>query len=306
LYSVSRQWAFKMRKDGIFPQLLIRNSLYRGSKIKIEIQPARLIENGVVTEYYPGANEELIEAALRKIATLQNHGYHDESGYGVCFSIHQLRKELKKRGHTRSYQEIVLSLRILARSSIEITAENNSYKVYDICNYFKRLSSVSRFQLDEDPDAKWYVEFHPLITKALRAMDYRQFNYELMMSHDTQLTRWLHKYLVAKFTYAARGQKFEIRFSTIKRDSGLLESFGSHRKAMQYVRKALAELADKGILEPKLLSIEGQENLIPFEEAKIFGERGQIEDVVYTLYPAGKFSSESKQANANLNRLKEK
>jgi hypothetical protein len=306
LYSVSRQWAFKMRKDGIFPQLLIRNSLYRGSRIKIEIQPARLIENGVVTEYYPGANEELIEAALRKIATLQNHGYHDESGYGVCFSIHQLRKELKKRGHTRSYQEIVLSLRILARSSIEITAENNSYKVYDTCNYFKRLSSVSRFQLDEDPDAKWYVEFHSLITKALRAMDYRQFNYELMMSHDTQLTRWLHKYLVAKFTYAARGQKFEIRFSTIKRDSGLLESFGSHRKAMQYVRKALAELADKGILEPKLLSIEGQENLIPFEEAKIFGERGQIEDVVYTLYPAGKFSSESKQANANLNRLKEK
>jgi len=75
---------------------------------------------------------------------------------------------------------------------------------------------------------------------------------------------------------------------------------------MQYVRKALTELAYKGILEPKLLSIDGQENLIPFEEAKILGKRGQTEDVIYTLYPAGKFSSESKQANANLNRLLEK
>ncbi len=308
LYSVSRQMAHKMRKEGTFPQLLIRNSQYKGSKITIEIQPARILENGVVTEYYPGGNEELIESALRKIATLQNHGYYDESNpsYGVTFSIFQLRKELKNRSHTRSYQEIVLSLRIMARSSIEINAENKKTKIYDVCNYFSRLSSVSRVDLEQDPHARWYVEFHPLITKALRAIDYRQFNYELMMSHDTQLTRWLHKYLVAKFTYAARGQKFEIRFSTIKRDSGLLESFGSHRKAMQYVRKALAELANKGILEPKLLRINDQENLIPFDEAKILGERGQIEDVVYTLYPAGKFSSESKQANANLNRLKEK
>jgi hypothetical protein len=308
LYSVSRQWAHKMRKEGNFPQLLIRDSLYKGSKIRIEIQPARILENGVVTEYYPGANEELIEAALRKIATIQNHGYYDESTprYGVNFSIYQLRKELKNRGHARSYQEIVLSLRILARSSIEITANNNKTKIYDVSNYFSRLSSVSRFDIEEDPHARWYVEFHPLITKALKAIDYRQFNYELMMSHDTQLTRWLHKYLIAKFTYAGRGQKFEIRYSTIKRDSGLLESFGNHRKAMQYVRKALTELADKGILEPKLLSIDGQENLIPFEEAKILGERGQTEDVIYTLYPAGKFSSESKQANANLNRLLEK
>lgn len=306
LYSVSRQWAHKMRKAGVFPQLLIRNSLYRGSKIKIEIQPARLIENGVVTEYYPGGNEELIEAALRKIATLQNHGYHDESGYGVRFSVHQLRNELKKRGHTRSYQEIIQSLRIMARSSIEITAENNKTKIFDICNYFKRLSSVSRFDLDEDPNAKWYVEFHPLITKALRAMDYRQFNYELMMSHDTQLTRWLHKYFVAKFTYAAIGQKFEIRFTTIKRDSGLLESFGSHRKAMQYVRNSLTELVNKGILEPKFLSINGTENLIPFEESKVLSERGRVEDVIYTIYPAGKFSSESKKANANANLVKKK
>jgi len=36
-------------------------------------------DKGGVTEYYPGLTEELIEDALRKIATLQQHGYFDQS-----------------------------------------------------------------------------------------------------------------------------------------------------------------------------------------------------------------------------------
>ncbi len=307
LYSVSRQWATKMQKEGRFPKLLIRHSVYQGGNVKVDIQPARLMEDDVVNEYYPGGSEELIEAALRKIATLQNHGYHHDDGYGVCFSIHQLRKELKSRGHTRSYQQVVQSLRILARSSIEIVLEKDGAKVFDSCNYFRHLSSVSKSDLSEDPNANWYVEFHPLITKALRAMDYRQFDYELMMQHDAQLTRWLHKYLVAKFTFAAIGQKFEIRFSTISRDSGLLESFDRPRKAMEYVRKSLTELVDKGVLEPKLLDAgTGKEKLIPFDESKILGQGGKIEDVVYTVYPSVRFSSESKKANMNLRLIREK
>ena len=306
LYSVSRQWATKMQKEGMFPKLLIRHSVYQGGNVKVDIQPARLMEDGVVNEYYPGGSEELIEAALRKIATLQNHGYHNDDGYGVCFSIYQLRKELKNRGHSRSYQQIVQSLRILSRSSIEIVLEKDGAKVFDSCNYIRRLSSVSKSELSEDPNAKWYVEFHPLITKALLAMDYRQFNYELMMSHDTQLTRWLHKYLVAKFTFAAIGQKFEIRFSTISRDSGLLDGFNRSRKAMEYVRNSLVELVGKGILDPKLVRVGEKEELIPFDESKILGQGGKIEDVVYTVYPSAKFSSESKKANANSKLIREK
>lgn len=307
-YSISRQAAQKMRKAGAFPPLLNIACQYLGRKIAIEIQPARLIDNGVVTEYYPGANEELIEDALRKIATLQNHGYYDESRprYGVSFTIYQLRKELKRRGHTRSYQEIVLSLRVLARSSIEISAEDKRTKIYDVCSYFSRLSSVSRAGLEEDPGAKWYVEFHPLITKAINSIDYRQYNYELMMSHSTQLARWLHKYLVAKFTNASIGKKFEMRFSTIKRDSGLLEFYERKRKAMEAVRNALSELVAKGILEPILKKEGVKENFISYEENKIIGLRGEVEDVVYTVFPSREFSSESKRANANVNRLKEK
>jgi hypothetical protein len=307
-YSMSRRAAQKMLKAGTFPKLLNIACQYLGRKIKIEIQPARLNDNGVVTEYYPGTSEELVEDALRKIATLQNHGYYDESRprHGVSFTIYQLRKELKKQGHTRSYQEVVLSLRILARSSIEISSEDKKNKIYDVCTYFSRLSTVSRAGLEEDPDAKWYVEFHPLITKAISAIDYRQFNYELMMSHKTQLARWLHKYLVAKFINASVGQKFEMRFSTIKRDSGLLEGYGRNRAGMEAVRNALNELANNGILQP-ILEKEGKdEKVTPFMENKIIGSKSEVEDIVYTVFPSAQFSSESKRANANVNRLKEK
>ncbi|MBS3951722.1 MAG: hypothetical protein KGZ88_02100 [Methylomicrobium sp.] len=293
LYSISRQSANKMRKEGTFPKLLHRSSMYQGREISIEIQPARIIEEGVVTEYYPGGNEELIEAALRKIATMQHHGYYDESvpSYGVTFSIYQLRKELKNRGHARSYPEIVLSLRIMARSSIEISTENNQTKIYDASNYFRRLSSVSRVDLGEDPDAKWYVEFHPLITKALRATDYRQFNYELMMSHETQLTRWLHKYLVIKFTYAQVGKTFIIRFTTVKRESSLLDNYGRKRDAIEAMTDALSELKANGLL-------------LTINHEKIVGPRQLIEDVIYTLTPTAKFSSEVRAANKRVNNRK--
>ena len=78
--------------------------------------PARVEDlDGVTREYYASANEELVEDALRKIATEQQSGYFDKRNYrsGVVFTLYALREELRRRGHARSYQEIVLALNIL-------------------------------------------------------------------------------------------------------------------------------------------------------------------------------------------------
>jgi hypothetical protein len=228
-YSVSRQAMDKMRKAGTFQQLLNIPFNYRGRELEAVIQPAWVPDkDGNPVGYYPSANEELIEDALRKIAAEQNHGYFDKPNYrsGVVFTLHLLREELKKRGHTRSYQQIVLSLKILARSSIEIsTRDGVNGEGFSINPYFSAVSAVSRKRLDDDPDAKWIVQFHPLVTQAIDALTYRQFNYAQMMSHRTQLARWLHKQLSLKFTFASLTTSFEIRYSTIKRDSALLANF---------------------------------------------------------------------------------
>ena len=78
-YSVSRQAMSKLRKSGCFLDLLKIDFHYRGTPLKAIIQPARILDQktGAAQDYYPSANEELIEDVLRKIAAEQNNGYYD-------------------------------------------------------------------------------------------------------------------------------------------------------------------------------------------------------------------------------------
>jgi hypothetical protein len=295
-YSVSRQAMDKMRKAGTFPQLLGITFHYRGRELKAVIQPAWIQDkDNDIKGYYPSANEELIEDALRKIAAVQDRGYFDKAGYrsGVVFTLYMLREELKKRGHTRSYQQIVLSLRILARSTIEISAtDGKDGEGFTINPYFSGLSAASRGKLSEDPQARWIVQFHPLVTQAIDVLKYRQFNYAQMMGHCTQLARWLHKQLSLKFTFASLMTSFEMRFSTIKRDSALLEGYQQQRQAIAALDSAFAELKASGVL-------------MVVTKAEVRGLRAKLEDVVYTLTASRGFIAQTKAANKRQNVIEE-
>ena len=288
-YSVSRQAMDKERKARGFLDLMEIDFQYRGTPLQAIIQPARVREkkDGATKDYYPSANEELIEDALRKIAAEQNHGYFDKHNYrsGVVFTLHMLREELKRRGHTRSYQQIVLSLNILARSTIEIrTVDGKGGEGFTVSSYFSGLSAVSKTKLSDDPQAKWIVQFHPLVTQAIDALTYRQFNYAQMMSHSSQLARWLHKQLSLKFTFANIMNSFEIRYSTIKRDSALLEGYRRSTAAVEALDSAFEELKAGGVL-------------MMYKKSLVTGLRGKIEDVVYTLTPSHDFVTQMKASN---------
>lgn len=292
-YSVSRQTMNKLRKSGGFLDLLNIDFHYKGTPLKAIVQPARILDEkkGTTQDYYPSANEELVEDALRKIATDQQSGFFDKPNYrsGVVFTLYMLREELKRRGHTRSFQQIVLSLNILARSSIEIRTPTGSKggEGFTVSAYFPGLAAVSKNRLAEDPNAKWVVHFHPLVTQAIDALTYRQFNYAQMMTYSMQLTRWLHKTLSIKYTQASLTTPFEMRYSTIKRDSAMLEGYkGRERDAINALDTALDELKAKK--DGVLLSVKKQE---------IRGQRGKLLDVVYTLTPSPHFVAQMKAAN---------
>jgi len=288
-YSVSRQAMEKMRKASAFPQLMNIPFHYRGRELKAIIQPAWIQDkDDNVIGYYPSANEELIEDALLKIAAEQDRGYFDKTNYrsGVVFTLYMLREELKKRGHARSYQQIVLSLNILARSTIEIRTmvDGKGGEGFAISAYISGLSAVSRGILADDPQAKWIVQFHPLVTQAIDALKYRQFNYAQMMSHCTQLARWLHKQLSLKFTFASLMTSFEMRFSTVKRDSALLDSYKQQRQAIAKLDAAFGELETSGVL-------------MTVKKYEIRGSRDKLEDVTYTLTASREFITQMKAAN---------
>lgn len=295
-YSISQQMMNKMRDDKGRLDLLEISFNFRQTSLKAIIQPALIQEekNGVIStvNYYPSSNEELIEEALRKIATIKRNGFHEPSQRsGVVFTLYELRNELKKRGHARSFGEIIKSLTILSCSIIEISAEDkqSSMAFGKRSAYFPQVSWVNRYDLLEDPSAKWYVQFHPLVTDSIDKLTYRQFNYEQLMQHNTQLARWLNKYLVNKYTMASKMKPFEMRYSTIKRESAMLNGYKVERQAIAACDFSMEELKKQKIAH------EIKKNIVR-------AARNEIIDVVYTITPTFDFVAEVKAANARQNK----
>jgi hypothetical protein len=290
-YVVSRQQQDKWRKAGTFPLLHEVYFHYRGRQLSATIQPAAVKDkDGVIRTYFPSANEELIEDVLRKFAADQNNGYFNPKirRSGVVFTLHMIRQELERRGHGRTYGEIIHSLEIMARSVIiTTTADGQPGDFASNSLYLNNLFRVTKGRLAEDPKAKWFADFHPFATRALDELTYRQFNYGRLMSHKSQLARWLNKVLCLKYLNASFLHPFEIRFSTIKRDSSLLLGYAAERLAVAAVDSALEELYK---CTPQLLGV-------PPEKKVLYGSRRKITDVVYTLFPSREFVAEVKAAS---------
>lgn len=296
-YSISRQAMTKARINGRFLEKHEASFQHRGRSYKAVIAPARVTDHdGQQRDYYPSANEELVEHALRKLATEQQGGYFDRPNYrsGVVFSLYELRNELKKRGHSRSYQQIVEALDILSGCIIDIIPQGGGEAVgLGRAAYLPSLVVVSRSRLASDPKAKWAVQFHPLVTGSIDRLTYRQFNYKLMMSHKTQLARWLHQQLVLKYTFASLSTSFEMRYSTVRRDSGLLEGYGRQRDGVEALAEAFTELREN-------TDDHGNRVLASFERKNVTGLRGKLEDVVFTLWPSAEFVRDAKAGSKRL------
>jgi len=113
------------------------------------------------------------------------------------------------------------------------------------------------------------------------------------MGHCTQLARWLHKQLSLKFTFASLMTAFEMRFSTIKRDSALLEGYQQQRQAVAALDSAFAELKASGVL-------------MTVTKNEIRGPYAKLEDVVYTLTASRDFITQTKAANKRQTIIEEK
>lgn len=293
-YSISRIKQSDLRSiDGFLPIRNI-NFQYQSRAWQAQIRPARIEQrdkDGVLTgksiEYYPSAREELIEHALRKLATQQNLGYLDLHDYrsGVSFSLHKLRKELIERGHAMKYADIVESLDILNLSNIRIINLETNKDAPSLVSqaYLPVLLKVNKAGATTEPEARWLVQFHSALTQSMDQLTYRQFNYSRLMRCKSQLSRWLIFQLVLKYTFASLIDPFKLLFSTVHRDSGLL-NYTEKRKGVDALDMALEEIQTEGVL-------------MTFEKNIRSGSRGSITDVEYILKPTAKFAAEQKAAN---------
>jgi len=292
-YSISRKKQEKLRLSGGFLPISTLEFKYRNHEMKIHIRPARIevTRNGKRTgetiEYYPSAREEIIEHALRKLAVEKEVGFFDSRNLrsGCHFTLYQLRKHLMDVGHSLRYDEVIEGLTILSLSSLEIEGISGNHEItYTHVNYLSLLARVRSKDRVTDTNARWLVQFHPLITANIQTITYRQFNYKRLMNCRTQLSRWLITQLVLKYTQASMLTSFDIRYSTIERDSGLLGNYNRNRDAVAALHAALEEIKSLGILND-------------YKKSEQRGIRGKLEDIVYTLHPSSVFVYEQKAAN---------
>lgn len=264
--------------------ILTREFIHRSKHYKIDISPAAIYDkkSGKTIYYYASQREELVEDALRKIATkgrVREFIDKDEKKVGVIFSYYEVQQELEKMGHGYSIAEIKIAIEILSKAVIEVTSKDDEISITN--NFF---TSVGKETKEMGGKERVVVIFHSLVSKSINSGNYRLFNYDKHMRLKMQLSRWLHKRISHMFLQATVTNPYEIKLSTIVRDSGMKEYKTISERARQ-VEKSLNEL-----MKPEI-------NVIYNWKKTIESEKNKILDVKYSLFMSESFVSDTKKAN---------
>ncbi len=266
---------------------------YAKRECRIQVQPASIkMEDGTFVDFYPSADEELIEEVLRKIFADQQFGRHDagETESWVKFSLQMIRKELKKRGKTRSIPEIKRSIEILAKTHLSFYVDGDDEPIY-MNPILTDVTRVTRAKFLQDPSAMWWAKLPALISKSVNELTFRQFNYGKLMTMRSQLARWLHKRLSHNYTGASFVNPYRINFTTIQEASGLL-AYTRTQENVKALESALNELKKNNVL-------------LSWEKEVRRGKLNRIQEIQYTLIPDMDFVSEMKAANARFRNNRE-
>jgi hypothetical protein len=297
-YFVSKKHMDSLRKTVVgetkkrFLDKLVRHFEHRGNHYTLTIQPARVEDkDGEDIEYYPGQTEEFVEEALRKIACDDPLSAVFLNGKaGLQFTGYQLQQELKRTGHTMNWPQIWKALQICHGARLIITDRYNPKEEFLSASIFPMLAMRNRKQYEANPkDVHCYVQFNPLVTHSLQHLTYRQYDYITCMDIKSPLARWLFRRLSHNYTQASMQSPYQIRLSTIVRDSGLVSTTRRTRDQVRDVEAAIKEL--KGIRD------DDTSILIDARKKVSKGTRGRIEEVLYTLYPHIDFVAQVKKAN---------
>lgn len=281
-YSISAKQQNKLRTEQGLAEPQKREYLYRETACSVLIQPA-LIEQkkGGYKAFFPGTTEELVEEALKKIFTDQAHGYHDPKAVEswVKFSLKMIHRELKKNGKERNLTEIKHAIEVM--SSTLLVFSQNGKEVWR-GTILQDLVTINRKDYLANTDMLHAARLPLFISQAVNNLEYRQINYNKLMSFENQLTRWIYKRLVNRFKQASLMNTYHFMFASIRDESKLLD-YPLERDNRKTVIRTLNSLIKNKVL-------------IQFDtDSKKEGRK--IVDVKYTLYPTPEFITDQKAAN---------
>ena len=256
----------------------------RGGRYRVRIAPARVQDSdGVSRDYLPGKREELVEDALRKLAT-EGQGIFLNDEAAVTFTLYQLQQELKRTGHSYSITQLKEALMVCVGAILHLTDESGQSVLAS--SIFDTIGLQTREDWEgQGEKTKAFVRFNGLVTSSIRNNTFRQFNYEVSMGYQNIISRQLHKRMSHHFTQSSFAHPYSIMLSTVIRDFGLT-AYEKLTHNLRDVETALKEMVSKDVL-------------LKYDIDKIIDEKrsNKIADVKLILYPHPKFSSEIISAN---------
>jgi len=254
------------------------------------IKPALIEqEDGSFKAFFPSANEELIEEALKRILTQQNYGIHDsqKKETWVKFSLSMISKELKAMGRGKDRARIKHAIAVM--SGVVITLFEDKKEIWKGA-ILQDLVTVDRDKYLENTSAYHIARLPLFISHAIDTLQTRQFNYDRLMSCNEQLTRWIYKRLINRYIYAGLGNNHHFMYSSLKQSALLQQTreIDNRRKVIS----ALDELKKQKVISKYIIDEKREGN--------------KIIDVKYTISPSYDFITEQKAANKRTGDNKEK
>lgn len=249
LWDVAPRGVFRMGSDKSAPdasvRVIKRTFNYGGVAYNLALTPAILDRDGVSITKYPSDREQLVEEVVRQIAVQRGRMHRDSNGdIGVSFPMYQVYKELIRTGHQLNYTEIRDALIVLHSSKIEIwRGTSKSKDVLVSGTTFPMLALAG-----EGGEGEITVTFNWLIAKALMTLNFRQMDYELLMSLPGPIERWLYRYFAHEMLYFGKNSDERIfRASEIAESCGVVKR-SRIRDTFRRITRALGALQSSGII----------------------------------------------------------
>lgn len=237
-------------------------------------------DNGEPYWRYPSVSEWHVEEVLRKIA-VSGKSLQKDNQVGVKFSLYEVYEELKKVGHTLSYEQIKQSLMICHKSNISISTGDNKNMVSSTIFPHLYLSSKG----DDFADSVCYVTFHPLVTVSLQNATFRLYNYEKSMMLKTVLSKYLYSRLIMNWKQAHKDYPYTFSMNAMVEQSGKSVSKTTHQNIRRRMESAVQELVNA--------------NIIQSYDKELIKEGRKIIDLKYTISPSSSFVKETLKSNAS-------
>ncbi|MDD2840223.1 MAG: DnaA N-terminal domain-containing protein [Rickettsiales bacterium] len=274
---------------------ITREFEFRKQKMFINISPAFVFDkNNKSKAFFPSQREEIIEDVLRKFATNPYRNEFLDERLSVRFTLYELWLELRKIKHGCDYEEIRESLEILAGTNLKIktgddkvTFSSNMFETFGIVDQNEN-SDTDKESEEHNKKITYFVRFNSLVTDSIKNKTWRIINYDQCMAYRKAISRWLHKRISHMFLCNKIELPYNIRLSTIIRDSGMTE-YKQLRDSVIQVKKCLDEMISVG-------------SIFKYEIEKIFSKEksNKIEDIKFLIYISKSFFDDMRLGNLAL------